>query len=397
MRFMKKFGALALATVTVAASVWYVTPALQALAFEVGQRVNWNSNDGKYTQADDGEYVYTETGYIPYTEWDAAQAGTGSGSGNQVGNESGNQDNPGSGGAGTNPGEGGSIVTEPTKKTPVHVTYTIINQEKGIGIFTNASGSIRVEPEFLDDDLDDDYYYDFGEISFKSQDESIAVISYSEGYYAIIKGVKAGKTTITATVTYEDGKTDEIDIEVRVYDRTSKTVVDASPSSSSNSSSAAPVSAPVKVVAPNGQTLLQYTAIGAKNTLMAAPEGIVPQGAILAQYEVKEDSQTYEVAKTILGLRVPNATLAKVLDFNLSAKQGTLIHQLNGRVAISFDIPANFTVPAGYVPRVYRFNDNGTVTACETILDKGKVVFGTDHFSTFALVLEKAPKAAKAK
>ena len=272
MRFMKKFGALALATVAVATSVWYVTPAVQALAFDVGQRLNWDSTYCQYTEAENGEYVWDGTNY---TKWAAEQ---------QTPNEN-NTNNP---------------------STPVDA-------------------------------------------------------------------VPAPSSVVPSTE------------------------VDASPSSSSSSSSAAPVSAPVKVVAPNGQTLLQYTAIGAKNTLMAAPEGIVPQGAILAQYEVKEDSQTYEVAKTILGLRVPNATLAKVLDFNLSAKQGTLIHQLNGRVAISFDIPANFTVPAGYVPRVYRFNDNGTVTACETILDKGKVVFGTDHFSTFALVLEKAPKAAKAK
>ena len=271
MRFMKKFGALALATVAVATSVWYVTPAVQALAgYVTGQRLSYVEESGSYKPDSNGKYVQDGDSVRLYTEWAAEQ---------QTHNEN-NTNNP---------------------STPASVVPS--------------------------------------------------------------------------------------------------TVVDASPSSSSSSSSSssAAVPAPVKVVAPDGQTLLQYTAIGAKNTLMAAPEGIVPQGAILAQYEVKEDSQTYEVAKTILGLRVPNATLAKVLDFNLSAKQGTLIHQLNGRVAISFDIPANFTVPAGYVPRVYRFNDDGTVTACETILDKGKVVFGTDHFSTFALVLEKAPKAAKAK
>ena len=278
MRFMKKFGALALATVAVATSVWFVTPALQALAgYVTGQRLSYVEGSGSYEPDSNGKYVQDGDSVRLYTEWAAEQ---------QTPNEN-NTNNP---------------------STPVDA-------------------------------------------------------------------VPAPSSVVPSTV------------------------VDASPSSSSSSSSSssAAVPAPVKVVAPNGQTLLQYTAIGAKNTLMAAPEGIVPQGAILAQYEVKEDSQTYEVAKTILGLRVPNATLAKVLDFNLSAKQGTLIHQLNGRVAISFDIPANFTVPAGYVPRVYRFNDNGTVTACETILDKGKVVFGTDHFSTFALVLEKAPKAAKAK
>lgn len=281
MRFMKKFGALALATVAVATSVWYVTPAVQALAssgYVLNKLYNYTEADG-YVQNDEGKYIYTETGMQNYTK----------------------------------------------------------NPENNTG--TNEPGNGKVK------------------------DDSSVVPSTP------VDAVPAPSSVVPSTV------------------------VDASPSSSSSSSSSAAVPAPVKVVAPNGQTLLQYTAIGAKNTLMAAPEGIVPQGAILAQYEVKEDSQTYEVAKTILGLRVPNATLAKVLDFNLSAKQGTLIHQLNGRVAISFDIPANFTVPAGYVPRVYRFNDNGTVTACETILDKGKVVFGTDHFSTFALVLEKAPKA----
>lgn len=359
MRFMKKFGALALATVAVATSVWYVTPAVQALAsakYELDKLYNYTEADG-YVQNDEGKYIYTEDGMQNYTK-------TPSGTGEET-------------------------------KEKIKITYSLKQEKDGIGIFTNAYGSIYVEPK-------EGYArnnYDYGTISYKSSDESIAIIRDSGAFDALIKGVKAGKTTITATVTYKDGKTVKIgDVEVRVYDRTSKTVVDASPSSSSSSSSSTtPASVPTKVVAPDGQTLLQYTAIGAKNTLMAAPEGIVPQGAILAQYEVKEDSQTYEVAKTILGLRVPNATLAKVLDFNLSAKQGTLIHQLNGRVAISFDIPANFTVPAGYVPRVYRFNDNGTVTACETILDKGKVVFGTDHFSTFALVLEKAPKAAKAK
>ena len=385
MRFMKKFGALALATVTVAASVWYVTPALQALAsaYIDGRVYKYNGSD--YVEADDGDLICEDGHLVPYTQQDQGVS------------ETDETDETG----------------DPADITLVKAEYVKSRDDSGIGLYLGEAFPIYIFQN------NDGYSYgshslsfyasnypvveDFGSVKVTSSDSSIASIEdrgsneYTDAIY-LVKCLKQGKANINVTFTFKDGSKQEFNYEIRVYERQSRTVVDASPSSSSSSSSSTtPASVPTKVVAPNGQTLLQYTAIGAKNTLMAAPEGIVPQGAILAQYEVKEDSQTYEVAKTILGLRVPNATLAKVLDFNLSAKQGTLIHQLDGRVAISFDIPTNFTVPAGYVPRVYRFNDNGTVTACETILDQGKVVFGTDHFSTFALVLEKAPKAAKAK
>ena len=189
-----------------------------------------------------------------------------------------------------------------------------------------------------------------------------------------------------------------------VYDAEKSTYVNyvapSSSSSSSSSSTTTDTSVPVGTIAKdvpvtiNGQTVAVtiVKSVDQTNTLLAGAKDAIPAGSSLSTVEAAEGTQTFNTAKSILAIYRPNATIAKVFNFNVFSKDAKPVKQANGKVAISIPIPEGLSVPAGMVLKVYKFNDDGTVTVCDCIIDNGRVVCGTDSFGTFAFVYEKASK-----
>ena len=139
----------------------------------------------------------------------------------------------------------------------------------------------------------------------------------------------------------------------------------------------------------DGVAIRTYVAVGAKDTMIAGETGILPTGSKFFSVEATKDSATFKTAVAIMSLWRPEATVAKVFDFNIMQKTGAYMHEFDGVVTMSVPVPEDLVVPEGMVLKVYVFNDDGTITACDTLIDAGRVVWGTRHCSTFAFVIEK--------
>ena len=144
----------------------------------------------------------------------------------------------------------------------------------------------------------------------------------------------------------------------------------------------------------DGQVVRTFVDLGGSKTMIAGSDGIIPTGSKFFAIPAKPDSATYQAATTIMAHWRPAAQVKEVFDFNVMAKGGDYIRNLDGSVTMSLPVPEDLVVPDGSILVVYRFNPDGTVTPCETLIDKGRVVWGTDAFGTFAFVIEKIPTKA---
>jgi hypothetical protein len=243
----------------------------------------------------------------------------------------------------------------------------------------------------------DDVNWDVGNSRFR--------IYNFRGHYFDAIPLDSGTATITATV-YPSGvsptESNKLTASciVTIPEESSKQNASGGGSSSSSSSSSSTptteVALPANITSADGKPLTMFSAVDGSNTLMTGAVGLIPSGAKLNAVEAVPTSQTFSVATAILGIWRPNAEVKKVYDFNVFSKQATAIKTLDGKVCMSLPMPADLVVPEGMVLKVYKFNDDGTITVCETLIDQGRVVWGTDSFGTFAFAVEKpAPVRAR--
>ncbi len=77
-----------------------------------------------------------------------------------------------------------------------------------------------------------------------------------------------------------------------------------------------------------------------------------------------------------------------VQEINLKDAEGTQLHQMGDYVEVSLPVPDGFTVSSTTTIGVYRLEDDGTLTKCTSTVVNGRVIFSTDHFSTYVFVEE---------
>lgn len=80
-----------------------------------------------------------------------------------------------------------------------------------------------------------------------------------------------------------------------------------------------------------------------------------------------------------------NTENLRVFEMNLWDAAGKAIHKLPGLVKVEMELPENFKAADGKTLMVYRQEDNGNLTRCNTTVEDGWVTFWTDHFSTYIL------------
>lgn len=119
---------------------------------------------------------------------------------------------------------------------------------------------------------------------------------------------------------------------------------------------------------------------------------MLPEGTQLRVDKCAEDSATYQAAAVAVKKAVKNVGQFAVFDIDLLNNKGVEIHEVGGYVSVTIPIPEGFS--NGKNLTVYRLEDNGTLTKCETSVKDGKVTFLTNHFSTYILV-ESSIKAAQ--
>lgn len=152
---------------------------------------------------------------------------------------------------------------------------------------------------------------------------------------------------------------------------------DSSSSSSTSSSQPAPTPAPAADV-----PAAQPVAAG-----LADASGVLPEGATIAAATVTSGA-SYEKAVEVIKAQVSGLGEFSVMEINLTDAANTQVHQLNGYVQVSVPMPANITVKEGKAIVVYRLEDDGTLTRCDTTVENGVITFKTNHFSTYIVAEE---------
>jgi len=158
----------------------------------------------------------------------------------------------------------------------------------------------------------------------------------------------------------------------------------------SSAESSAPEVVPVEqeVVLPSGEEVRMINAGSPYVYVIGDPE-VVPTGASFRNAPVMAGD----------GLTLPTAAVEKyvgagletaVYEMNLTAADGAAITQLGDYINVTLPIPASITLDEGKTIVMYRYENNGTLTRCDTVVDGNMVTFATNHFSLYIMVEQDA-------
>lgn len=153
--------------------------------------------------------------------------------------------------------------------------------------------------------------------------------------------------------------------------------------SSSTSSQPAPTPAPAVQQPAAVETPVSQPVTAA----LADAEGVLPTGAVIVAATVSSGA-AYEKAVEVIKAQVSGLGEYSVMEINLTDATNTQVHQLNGYVQVTVPMPANITVKEGKAIVVYRLEDDGTLTRCDTTVENGVITFKTNHFSTYIVAEE---------
>lgn len=131
-----------------------------------------------------------------------------------------------------------------------------------------------------------------------------------------------------------------------------------------------------------------------KSTSLKDTSGILPQGVTIASASVTSGA-VYDRAMVAVKEQITGLGQFAVMEINLTDASSVQIHELNGYVQVSIPVPSNINVNSGKTIAVYRLEDNGSLTRCQTMIENGVITFLTNHFSTYIIVEEDAIASPK--
>lgn len=146
-----------------------------------------------------------------------------------------------------------------------------------------------------------------------------------------------------------------------------------------------------RYVAADGTVSVQYTDRNNSGTVLKAGDGVLPNGAEFKQ-SVAKSGTAYDTAVAAVSAMLPNTTNFFVYQFDITAN-GVDIHELSNYVKVTLSRPADLVIGEGQQLVVYRLEDNGTLTRCESAINDHFISFLTNHFSTYILSVENVNNA----
>lgn len=120
---------------------------------------------------------------------------------------------------------------------------------------------------------------------------------------------------------------------------------------------------------------------------IAGDKSILPEGTKFEVSTLAKTTDSYKKAETKLAEKKIDGKFT-VHEINLKGADGTQLHQMDGYVVVTLPVPEGFTVSRDKTIGVYRLEDDGTLTKCESDVVDGKLSFSTNHFSTYIFVEE---------
>lgn len=200
--------------------------------------------------------------------------------------------------------------------------------------------------------------------------KEVWLVEEAEGFAYYVRAEKSGETTITIPE-YKIGDTTitvNIPVSIQVKE------VSANPDTNGDNNTGN-----VTDSANTGTTGNNITSTTDNSVVIDNSNGVLPTGTILQSAKL-ESGEVYSNAEKILKNCVTNLVNYAVYELKLTDGNGVEIHQLNGKVSVTMNIP--FTMSENTALKVYRVDD-GKLVLCSSTISNGKVTFETDHFSTY--------------
>ena len=130
-----------------------------------------------------------------------------------------------------------------------------------------------------------------------------------------------------------------------------------------------------------GSAKTEVKTLASNGIVLKDSSGILSAKTVLTAEKITDSEMTKKVADKVKKLL---SGAKEVVLYELNLNDGTTeLHQLDGRVEVSLDLP--FSVGENEMVKVYRI-DNDQLIECPSQIENGKLVFTTDHFSTYAVV-----------
>ncbi len=145
-----------------------------------------------------------------------------------------------------------------------------------------------------------------------------------------------------------------------------------------------------ELVASNGKNNRVLTSYQISGAQLVGSENTIPAGADFIITHMGAGTVNYAKAAATVTEHLNGNSGFVVYEMTLLNATGAYIHQLNDYVSVTIPMPAGLTIGAGQQLTVYRLEDDGTLTKCDTTVADGKVTFMTNHFSTYLFVAEAA-------
>lgn len=143
-----------------------------------------------------------------------------------------------------------------------------------------------------------------------------------------------------------------------------------------------------------GQAMRRIAADGNSTIAIDGATEYLPAGVKFASAQLTS-GDTYNFVSELVSQKISGATGFRVFEMNLTDASGAAVHQLNGFINVTLPIPEGLSASDGKRLVVYRIEDDGTLTRCETATRDGYLTFATNHFSTYVIVEEAAVTSPK--
>lgn len=135
------------------------------------------------------------------------------------------------------------------------------------------------------------------------------------------------------------------------------------------------------------------TGTGNAGASVSGTETVLPNGTVFSANELTEGTD-YDTSVAAATANFGAGATFTVFKMDLTDANGAPITQLSDFVKVSLPVPASLTIPEGKTLVVYRCENDGTLTRCNTTVNNGVITFETNHFSNYIVNVEDVPDSS---
>ena len=131
----------------------------------------------------------------------------------------------------------------------------------------------------------------------------------------------------------------------------------------------------------NGKQMKRFRSTNGSDISIVGEASVLPSGLRLHVELLQTGAEDYRKAADAVA-KLSGIGNYRTFDVSLKDSSGVAVHQLNGFVDVTMPIPEGIDHARAVV---YRVEDNGSLTKCNSTVNNNYLTFRTNHFSTYVI------------